>query len=379
MPRLVRALVAMFVLLFAAGHVAHAEVPAIGKIRFEGNRKTENDALSRTMVLHVGDKFDRERLREDVRAIWRLNYFDDVRVEEEDLDNGTIGLTFIVKEKPVIRKIYVAGNKEVGLDKINEVLDLKKDTIVDPSKIKRNVEKIKDVYVEKGYYLAEITWQLKRVDDTHTDVYFICDERAKVEVRQIRFLGNNHASADDLKKAMRTQESNWLSILTSAGTYREDAFEADMIFLTAYYYDKGYLNVKLGKPEIELSADKRFLYLTIPIEEGDVFSIGKIDFRGDLLQVKDKMLKTLAIKPGEMFSRTKVVADVNKVNDVYKDAGYAYVNVNPLTAVSAEKKTVDLTFDVQKGVPVYFGRIQIRGNTKTRDKVIRRELRIYEG
>jgi outer membrane protein insertion porin family len=362
---------------------APGEVEGEGKtvayLRFVGNRKAEDDAIRLNMTTQTGQKLVGDQLREDLKAIWRMGYFEDVRVEETEEPNNKVGLTVVLREKPVIRKIYVAGNSEVGLDKINEVLDLKKETILDPAKVKRNVEKVRDLYVEKGYYLAEVGSDVKRVDEGHVDVYLVADEHAKVDVRQVRFLGNKNVSDSELKGVMGTQEGGWLSFITSSGTYREDAFDRDLLLITAYYYDKGYINVKLGKPEIELSGDKQYLYITIPIDEGQIYKIGKIDFKGDLLEPKDNYYKKMSVKEGETFNRSRLGADITKLNDSYKDAGYAYVNVQPLTAIDADKRTVDITFDVQKGQPVYFGKIIIRGNTKTRDKVIRRELRVYEG
>jgi outer membrane protein insertion porin family len=362
---------------------APGEMPGQGKtvarIVFKGNRKAEDDAIRAVLFTQAGEKLDAERLRDDVRAIWRMGYFDDVQVEEDEDSRGRVILTFFVREKPSIRKIYVAGAHELGVDKINEVLDLKKETIFDPAKIKRNVEKIRDLYVEKGYYLAEVTSDTKRIDNSKVDVYFVVDEHAKVEVRRISFLGNRAIPTAELKKVMQTQEGGWLSFITSSGTYREDAFDRDLLLITSYYYDKGYINAKLGRPVIEISSDKHYLYLTLPVEEGEQFRLGKIDFRGELLRDKRDFQKLMSVKEGETFNRSRLVQDITKLNDIYKDAGYAYVNIQPLTAIDPKTRTVDVTFDVQKGNLVYFGRIVIRGNTKTRDKVIRRELRVYEG
>ncbi len=245
--------------------------------------------------------------------------------------------------------------------------------------MKHNVEKIRDLYVEKGYYLAEVSTDIKRVDDTKVDVYFIVDEHAKVEVRRINFLGNRAIPTAELKHAMQTTEGGWLSFLTSSGTYREDAFDHDLLLLTAYYYDKGYINAKLGKPVVEISSDKHYLYLTLSVEEGEQFRLGKIDFRGEMLRPKHELAKMMNVRDGDTFNRSRLVQDITRLNDLYKDAGYAYVNVQPLTAIEPNTRTIDVTFDVQKGNLVYFGRIDIRGNTKTRDKVIRRELRVFEG
>ncbi len=381
-----RVLACVAILLVSAASFAQrapGEVPGegrvIGAVSFRGNKKAEADAIKLNVGSQVGTKLASDQLRDDVRAIWKMGYFEDVQVEATDLPGDKIGLTFVVREKPSVRKIYVKGNNELGLDKINEVLDLKKDQILDLAKIKRNVEKIRDLYVEKGYYLAEVTYEVQRKDANKVDVFFIADEHAKVEVRSIRFLGNHHATDDELRGAMGTQEGGWLSFLTSSGTYREDAFDRDLLLITAYYYDHGYINVKLGRPEIELSADKEYLYITIPIDEGLPYSIGKIDFKGELLKPKADYFKLMTVREGDVFNRTKLAADIQKLNDIYKDVGYAYVNIQPLTAIDTAKRIVDVTFDVQKGNIVYFGKINIRGNTKTRDKVIRRELRIFEG
>ena len=350
----------------------------VSSIHFRNNKQAEDEAIRLNLSTQPGDKLSSDKLRDDIRAIWKMGYFEDVQVEMEEV--GTkVALTFVVREKPTIRKIYIAGNREVGLDKINEVLDLKKDTIIDLAKVKRNVEKVREVYVDKGFYLADVTYEIKRKDQSHVDVYFICDEHAKVEVRQIRFLGNKAVPDSELKSAMGTSEGGWLSFITSSGTYREDAFERDLLLLQAFYFDKGYINVKLGKPVLELSGDKMYLYITIPIDEGQPFHIGKIDFKGELLKSRDQMFKIMQVKNGDSFSRTRLGQDIQKLNDIYKDAGYAYVNIQPLTAIDGDKRIVYITFDVQKGNLVYFGKIKVMGNTKTRDKVIRRELRVYEG
>ncbi|HEX2572451.1 MAG TPA: outer membrane protein assembly factor BamA [Polyangia bacterium] len=380
-----RALARLLVLLALAlgAHVARAadrfEGDTILKIGFRGNRKTEDEAIRQNLAMQAGEKFSRKRLRDDVHAVWRMGYFEDVKVEITEATDG-VELTYLLVEKPTIRKIYVAGAHGVGIDKINPVLDLKRETILDSAKIKRNTEKIHDLYVDKGYYLAEVTSETRRVSQSEVDVYFKVDEHAKVEVRQVRFLGNKAISEEELHAAISTREGNILSFLTSSGTYKEEAFDRDLLLLTAYYYDRGYINVKLGKPEIELSGDKKYLYITIPIDEGPQYRIGKLDVRGDLLLPKDEYLRRLTVHTGDVFNRSRLGTDINKLNEIYKDRGYAYVNITPLTNIGGgDNRAVDLTFEIEQGQKVYFHRINIRGNHKTRDKVIRRELKISEG
>jgi outer membrane protein insertion porin family len=319
-----------------------------------------------------------ELLREDVHAIWKMGYFDDIQIEVQEKPGGAV-VVFVLREKPAIAKIYVQGNEEVALTKINEVLDIKKDQILDLSKLKKNVEKIKDLYVEKGFYMAEVNYELRRNSPSEVDVWFRVRENAKVEVRRVNFVGNHAATDLELRDVISTREGSLLSIVTSAGTYREDVFQRDLLLIQAHYWDHGYVQVKVGNPLVELSPDKQSMYITISIDEGPQYKLGKVDITGDLLESKEFFLSKVSVKTGETFNRSKLSDDLQKLTDWYKDKGYAYVNASPATPINEKTRTVDVIFEIQKGDLVNFDRINIRGNTKTRDKVIRRELRIYEG
>ncbi|HEY8924010.1 MAG TPA: outer membrane protein assembly factor BamA, partial [Polyangia bacterium] len=352
----------------------------VARVHFRGNRKVEDDAIRAVIKTKPGVTTNQEMLREDVRAIWRMGFFEDVQVESTDLKGEGLALVFVLKEKPTISKIYVAGNEEVSLTKINEALDLKKEQVLDLAKLKKNVQKIKELYVEKGFYMAEVDYELKRPGPpSEVEVWFRVHEHAKVEVRRVNFVGNKAISDEQLREVIVTREGNVLSLLTQAGTYREDVFQRDLILLQAHYWDRGYVQVKVGTPVLELSPDKRSLYITINIDEGPQYRLGKIDVKGDLLEPREYFLARVSVKPGEIFNRSKLSEDLQKLTDLYKDRGYAYVNASPTTPVDEKTRTVDVTFEIQKGELVYFERINIHGNTKTRDKVIRRELRMYEG
>jgi outer membrane protein insertion porin family len=352
----------------------------VARVHFRGNRKVEDDAIRAVIKTKTGEAINQELLRGDVRAIWKMGFFEDVQVESTEVKGGDgLAIVFVLKEKPTISKIYVAGNDEVSLTKINEVLDLKKEQVLDLAKLKKNVQKIKQLYVEKGFYMAEVDYELKRPSPSEVEVWFRCNEHAKVEVRRVNFVGNKAIGDDQLREVVVTREGNILSLLTQAGTYREDVFQRDLILLQAHYWDRGYVQVKVGTPTLELSPDKRSLYITINIEEGPRYRLGKIDIRGDLLEPREVFLSRVSVKPGEIFNRSKLSEDLQQLTDYYKDRGYAYVNATPSTPVNEKTLTVDVTFEIQKGEMVYFERVNIRGNSKTRDKVIRRELRIIEG
>ena len=392
---LLHAAVGVASLLSAGGGVARAQLGAdfrdqlsdatdllghrVDQVQFKGNRKVEDDAIRQNLLTRVGGLLDLEKVREDVRAMWKLGFFEEVTVEATRSAKGGVIVTFGVKEKPSVRKILVSGNDELELDKINEVIDLKRDSILDITKVKANREKIHDVYVEKGYYLASVDYEVKPVNESEVDVWFVVDEHSKVEIREVSFIGNQRVKDEELANTIGTRKGGALSFITDTGIYQEDQFERDLLLITAYYYDRGFINVKLGAPQIRLSRDKKYMYLSIPIDEGPVFSIGKIDFKGDLLGPEREYYERLKIQTGETFNRSKVGEDINKLNDFYKDKGYAYVNITPLTNIDLDKRIVHLSFEIEKGKKVYFERINIRGNSKTRDKVIRREMRVSEG
>jgi outer membrane protein insertion porin family len=348
------------------------------RIHFRGNRKVEDDTLRVNLKTKPGMTLSKDLLQEDVRIIWKLGYFEDVQVEAAEAEGGLV-LTFVLKEKPAIRKIYVSGHDEVGLSKINEVLDIKKEQVLDLAKIKKNQEKIRELYLQRGFYMADVDYELHRDSPGEVDVYFRCHENSKVEIRRVNFTGNQHVTDDELRSVMLTQPGDLFSALTSSGTYREDVFQRDIMLIQGYYFDRGYINVKVGDPRMELSPDRRSMYITVAIEEGQQYRIGNLDVKGELLDSREAYLKRLQARPGDIFNRTQVAQDVQNIADLYKDKGFAYVNSTPETRVDDKQRLVDLSFDIQKGPLVNFERINIRGNSKTRDKVIRREMRIYEG
>ena len=357
---------------------AKAQSVSIVELKFEGLRRVEADAVKLILNSRTGFAFSREKVSSDIKAIYGMGYFSDIAVFTEEVSPGKVRLIYKVVEKPAVRKILVEGNDNVSDDDIKEVIDIKPFTILSESKIKRNVQKIRDHLTEKGYFLAEVKYRVEKTSKSEVTVVFEIVENAKVEVRSIKFVGNKNIDADILRGSMATRVGDWISFLTDGGTYREEVFEIDLLRLSSQYFDRGYINVKVGSPDVEISPDRRYLYISINIDEGDQFRIGKLGFSGDFSKDEDHK-DSIASKEGEIFNRTILGQDLLKLKAIFEDKGYAYANLTPLTSIDAEKKTVSLTFDAQQGEKVYYERINVIGNTKTRDKVIRRELRIFEG
>ncbi len=368
---------AALILALAAPAARAEEGPRIAAVEVEGNRRVEADAV-RAAVSKVGAVLDPKRVSADVRALMKLGFFEDVVAEVKGPPAHPV-LVFRVKERPTVKEATIVGNDELSKDDLKDTVEVKPYSVLDLVAVKKDVKKIQEKYVEKGYFLAEVTWKLEELPDNQVAVRYVVNERAKVLVKQIRFLGNKRIGDETLKAAMLTQEGGLLSIFNSAGTYREDMFQRDLAVLSGVYLDQGYINAKLGKPSMALSPDKRELYIAIPIEEGEQYTIGKLGFSGQLLDQEPRLKKLLQSRSGELFSRSRIGADLFAVGDVYKDLGYAYANITPLTSLDPEKRIVDVDFEVQPGLKCRFERIDIVGNDKTRDKVVRRELRIYEG
>ena len=377
-----------FILTSAVPAHANAQ-PTIDAIEFEGLRRVDKSAVEGILKSKVGDSLAEGIVTDDLKALWNTGFFKDVAILQEER-NGELILIVALSEKPSLRNVTYEGNDALSKDDIDEVVNVRPYTILNEELLQRNVTKIRDLYVEKGHYLADISYSISPVgqEEQSVDVTFKINENPKVVVKQISFLGNKSIKDSDIKSVIQTREGNELSFITSSGTYKEEFFATDLMRIQAYYHDHGFVTIKVGEPTATISPDRRFIYLSVPIEEGERYNIGEISFSGDvelkgengeLLVSEETLRKRIRVNKGELFNRTKLVADIQSLTDAYRNQGYAYANIIPNSRPNPETKTVDLEFGVQRGDLVYIGRIEVVGNTKTRDKVIRREMRVYEG
>ena len=383
MMRLVALCVLAVALMTAAAPTpAFAQEPtygsAIDRVAVQGNRRSEAEAVLAVVATKAGAALERGRLQADLRAIFQLGLYTDVQADLARVDGLNV-LTFVLVEKPSIRAVKFEGNEELDEDDLKEVVDLKEFGVLDMARVNRNAEKIRDLYTEKGYFLAEVTASTVALPDNEVDVVFQVVEKQEVKVARITIVGNTALSDAEIKENLETREGGFLDFLSQAGSYKAEAFERDTMRLSQFYYDKGYVTARVGTPKVELSPDKTEIYLTVTVEEGERYKTGEIDLTGDFLRPKFELAALVTLQSGEWFSSTQLRDSINALGELYKDDGYAYVNVVPNTQVDPEKKTVGLTFEIEKGKKVRFGRITVVGNSRTRDKVIRREMRIYEG
>jgi outer membrane protein insertion porin family len=375
---MLRLICAMVVIVCLCSGVSWAQVYRVDDVAVEGNRRVELEAILPLLSVKPGTKVPTQQIDEDIRAIYKLGRFEDITAEIID-QNGAKVLVYKLAERPLVRKVLFEGNDEFDESKLRSLITLHTPDIYEPRVVEESLTVMRTEYVREGYYGIEITSDVQIDDQYEAVVTFKIKEGDKVLVDHILFGSNEVLSDKVLKKAMETKERWMFTWLTGRGTFLEEVLQNDLLLIADEYFNVGYLQVKVKEPVILISENRKYIDIYIDIEEGDQFHVGKINATGDLLKPEEELLAEIKTKPGEVFSRKKLRGDVNFMNDLYADQGYAYVNVAPLTQLDTEQRIVDLLFDIEKGVQVYINRIEIAGNTKTRDKVIRREVQLAEG
>ncbi len=358
------------------------------RVRLAGLRRLDADDIRETVRTHEGECLSRSIAQADARRLWDLGFFRNVEVSSEPAEGG-VELRYRLQERPTIHAVRFEGYDEVDEDKLRETIDLRDGSVLSETAIRRNVQKILDLYAEKGFFLAEVTHRVEPVrgETEQVDVVFHIVERTQVQVRSIRFIGNQNLSSDELRGVMSTSAGNFFSFLTSSGTFREDAFRNDVDMLHAAYYDRGYLTVDISQPRVALSPDRQFIDIVINVREGPRYRIGRLrvmetDDEGnevDPLGGRRALRDRVHVLPSEFFSRSEIARDILGVQTYYRDAGYANVEVSPDIQPDPARQIVDLTVRIVRGPVVTVHRIEVRGNSKTSERVIRREMELIEG
>ena len=352
-------------------------VVQVESIDVNGNQRIEKEAILAVIRTQKGDRLDYEQLDKDLRDIYKMGFFKDVKIETEDGLKGKI-VTLHVAEKPSIGKIVIEGNKKEKEEKLEEELGIKLYTILDQNEIKQSVNRLKEYYRQKGYYNADIVENIEPLPNNQVLVRYRITENEKVYIRKIKFVGNNEFDDDDLQDVMEISEKGLLSWLTKSGVLDKKKLEFDVHKITSFYHNNGFIKAKVGEPDITYDKEKG-ITITIEIKEGPQYYAGKIAIEGELVKPAEDLLKKVQIGQEKTFSRETVRKDVQTLRSIYADEGYAYAQVTPITREDIENHLMDVTYTISKKQKVRFERINISGNTVTRDKVIRREIKISEG
>ena len=364
----------LVLILFALLYSKIALAAVISSIEVEGNRKVEKAAIIASLDSKVGSEMDIKIIQEDIHNIYQLGFFSDIRIYKD----GT-KLIIKLKEKPSIIAIEYEGMDEVSEDDLEEKLESSVYSIVDMEAIQTDIRTIETEYLQKGYYLAKISYELVPVDGTDYEVKLIfkVEEGGKVHIGDVEILGNEYFSDYQLIEKFLSKPYTRTSIISAPGSiYNEEFVKRDSEIIGYLYKDQGFAEVQVGKTFKMIDQDRKFVQLTFQVEEGNQYRIGGIDISGDILYDKDEMRKWMKLKKNGLFRFSYLRKDIETIIDKYGDKGFAYVDVNPRHRFDREKKLVYLNYDITKGDKVYFGDITFAGNTKTRDNVLRRELKM---
>lgn len=364
--------------VFSQETAPEEEVINVKVIEVKGNKKIEESTIRAKLVIKVGDAFSPARIKEDIKNLYKLGYFEDIKVSTEGYEGG-LKLTFLVVEKPIVRDVQFDGNKKLETDKLREKITIPPNSLLNQQLIADNSEKLRQYYEEEGYYHVEILPIVKTVTRDEAVVTYQIKEGSKVTLGKVEFEGNKALGARKIRKVMSTQEWWLFSWFDQSGVYKKDYLQYDLENIKALYHNNGYIFVQVGEPRVSFNKDKTKVYVKIPIQEGDQYKIGTMKFKGNTLYAEKELQARLKQKSGDVYSREKMSKDITAVTDLYGEKGRAFVNVVPVVDTDTQKKTVALTLDVDEGEEVSIGRINISGNVKTRDKVIRREIRLDEG
>jgi outer membrane protein insertion porin family len=397
-------------------------------VAIKGLKRVEEAAIRAAINIRRGDSLQPWMIRRDIKAIHATGFVDDVIVRAAREDGGGVHLSFHVTEKPAVRDVQLAGNKKIDEDTLLEVVNITSFTVLNRAEIKQNIQRLRDKYVEKGFYLVEIEPEIHEVGGDMVDLTFRITENRKVLVRKVEITGNDAVSDRKIKKFMRTKEAGMMPWLSSGGAFNEASLDEDAYIIRQILLEEGHVDAKVDPPQVFLSPDKRFIHVSINVEEGPRYKLGSLMVRGDYVESEgltgaairqviagqsassmharwEKAAEeageggTLAegweeaslgvfsfdtggqpaLETGDTFKMTNLQMTMQAISDLYGDQGYAFVNVVPLTEPEPEAKVVDITFDIQRGGKVEISRIDITGNDPTYDKVVRREIPINEG
>ncbi len=376
-------LTAIFFVLCSSLTALSAEIygKKIHQIEIKGLKRIEKDAVLAKLGSKVGQPLSSEQVHSDIQTLFQAGWFDDIATQGEEEGGDQVKLIFEFKEHPVISKLEFDGNERLTSDDLKEVIKVKEWSILDVNRVKEDVALIQKHYEEKGFYLTKVSYDIKstKSDDEVTLTYKINDYD-RVQIKKITFLNNTRFTDDQLKSVFaETKEGNLFSFLSGSGNFKESAFKIDLQRLTYWYLEHGFVKFRYENPVVTVSDDKKWLYVTLYVEEGESYQMGPVDFGGELLFTKEELAQDLSLRSGETFSISKRNADIQKLTEKYQDLGYAFTNVIPKMNIHDENKTVDMEYDFEKGSLIHFGEIIMLGNSKTYDKVIRRELKIVEG
>ncbi len=370
--KLLSALLAAF---FSAAALA-IQPFVIKDIRVEGAQRTEAGTVFSYLPVKVGENMDDDKAAAAIKALYATGFYSDVRLEVEN----DVLIVFLV-ERPAISQIDINGSKEFTKDNLKDGLKtagISEAKIFDRSILDRAEKEIKRQYTSRGFYSAKVTTTVTPIERNRISLTFTIDEGEVSKIVDINIIGATAFSESTLKKEFELTTGGWFSWFTKDDQYSKQKLSGDLEKLKSYYLNRGYLEFNIESTQVSITPDKEKIYITVNISEGPVYKITDIKFQGELKITEEEMRSLLLFKPGETFSRQKIVDSVKRISDRLGNDGYSFANINPVPDADRVNKTASFTMFVDPGRRVHIRRINVQGNSRTRDEVVRREMRQLE-
>ncbi|MCK6435826.1 outer membrane protein assembly factor BamA [Rivihabitans pingtungensis] len=353
-----------------------AEPFVIKDIRVEGLQRTEPGTVFNYLPVKVGDTFSDDKAESAIKALFATGFFADVRIETE---NNVVIVA--IAERPVIAELNINGSKEFDSKQLKKALKdngLAESRVFDKSVLEQAEQELKRQYYSKGKYSVQINTKVTKLERNRVAVTMDIDEGVAARIKQIKIVGTKAFKEGDLLDEFALTDSGWLTWLTRDDQYSKQKLQGDLERLRSYYLNRGYFEFNIDSTQVSISPDKRDVYITVNVSEGEKYTVSDVRFAGDLTVPEATLKPLVQINPGETFTRDKVNDTVSAITDLLGNSGYAFANVNAVPEVDKDKHQVAFTFFVDPGRRVYVRRINVAGNTRTRDEVIRREMRQME-
>jgi len=372
-------IVAILAASLLIGSTARAQSQAppivIKDILVEGNRRVQDAVILGRIKSAVGAMFNPSLLSEDIRSIFSLGFFDDVQLRVEDFEGG-VKVVFMVTERPFVRDVDFVGNKKADRDTLQEKIDIKLGNVYNPVDVQRAVEKLREYYEDEGYFEVQITPNVEKFADGDVRLVFSIAEGRQMTIDQIVFRGNTGLSEAVLKDAMETKERQYFIL---RGKVQRQRLDTDIDRIIAAYNDNGYIQARVESYDVAVDREKARVTITIVVVEGPQFRVGEVKLTGVTLLPEREVERQIRLKPGDVFSVGKMRDSVQGILNLYSTIGRASADVNPKRDQLPGTNQINLTFEVSEGPEVYVERINITGNVRSQDKILRRELPLHEG
>ncbi|HEX9748878.1 MAG TPA: outer membrane protein assembly factor BamA [Methylomirabilota bacterium] len=347
----------------------------VKEIAVQGNRRVQEAVILGRVSLKIGNPFVANRTAEDIRAIFSLGFFDDVQVRVEDFEGG-VKLIYVVAERPFVRDVLFSGNKKQDSSTLLEKIDLKLGTVYNPVEVNRAADKLKDFYEQEGYYEVGIAPEVEKLADGDVTVTFKVAEGRRINIEQIAIEGTQGLTPAQVRGAMDTQEREFYVL---RGTVQRQRLDDDVDRIVQLYNDHGYVQARVEKSEIDVDREKARATIRIVVVEGPQFKVGGVDVTGNSLLPQEEIRKRIQLKSGDVFSRGKLRDSVTGITDLYSAIGRASADVSPNTMQDTPTRLVNVVFEIVEGPETYVERINISGNTRSEEKILRREIPMAEG